>query len=72
VLRVGNFYELLRVVDALHLTDNYKVATPANWKHNDPVVVLPSISTADAEKQFPKGVTEVKPYLRMTPQPNVD
>eukprot|EP00013_Stygamoeba_regulata_P024342 CAMPEP_0177665546 /NCGR_PEP_ID=MMETSP0447-20121125/21108_1 /TAXON_ID=0 /ORGANISM="Stygamoeba regulata, Strain BSH-02190019" /LENGTH=222 /DNA_ID=CAMNT_0019171639 /DNA_START=52 /DNA_END=720 /DNA_ORIENTATION=- len=67
-----NFYELLRVIDALHLTDNYKVATPANWKHQDPVVVLPNISTEDAKVQFPKGVTEVKPYLRMTPQPNLD
>ena len=65
-----NFPELLRVIDSLQLTDNYQVATPVNWKEGDDVVVVPSISTEEAKKKFPKGVTEVKPYLRMTPQPN--
>lgn len=65
-----NFPELLRVIDSLQLTDNHQVATPVNWKEGDDVVVVPSISTEEAKKKFPKGVTEVKPYLRMTPQPN--
>ena len=65
-----NFDEILRVVDSLQLTDYHKVATPANWQDGGDCVVVPSISTEDAKTQFPKGVTEVKPYLRMTPQPN--
>ncbi len=65
-----NFDELLRVIDSLQLTDYHKVATPANWQDGGDCVVVPSISTEDAKKEFPKGVTEVKPYLRMTPQPN--
>ncbi len=65
-----NFDEVLRVIDSLQLTDNYGVATPANWKDGDDVVVVPSISTEEAKQKFPKGLTEVKPYLRMTPQPN--
>ena len=65
-----NFQEILRVIDSLQLTDNYSVATPVNWKEGDDVVVAPSISTEDAKKKFPKGVTEIKPYLRMTPQPD--
>ncbi|HEY9815073.1 MAG TPA: peroxiredoxin [Candidatus Obscuribacterales bacterium] len=65
-----NFDEILRVIDSLQLTDYHKVATPANWTDGGDCVVVPSISTEDAKKQFPKGVTEVKPYLRMTPQPN--
>ena len=64
-----NFYELLRVIDSLQLTAYHKVATPANWKNGDAVVVSPSISTEDAKEIFPKGVEEVKPYLRMTPDP---
>ncbi|WP_324023266.1 peroxiredoxin [Maribacter sp. BPC-D8] len=64
-----NFYELLRVIDSLQLTANHKVATPANWEHGKDVVVSPAISTADAKNIFSKGVTEVKPYLRMTPDP---
>lgn len=63
-----NFDELLRVIDSLQLTDNYSVATPANWNDGDDVVVVPSIPTEQAREQFPKGVTEVKPYLRLTPQ----
>ncbi|WAL60632.1 peroxiredoxin [Thermocoleostomius sinensis] len=65
-----NFEEILRVIDSLQLTDNYSVATPVNWKEGEDVVVVPSISTEEAKQKFPKGVTEVKPYLRMTPQPN--
>ena len=65
-----NFDELLRVIDSLQLTDNEKVATPANWKDGDDVVILPSISNEEADKLFPKGYKELKPYLRMTPQPN--
>lgn len=66
-----NFYELLRVVDSLQLTANHKVATPANWENGQDVVVSPSISTEDAKKIFTKGVEEIKPYLRMTPDPTV-
>lgn len=65
-----NFDELLRVIDSLQLTDNYSVATPANWTDGGDCVVVPSIPTDEARQKFPKGVTEVKPYLRMTPQPN--
>ncbi len=65
-----NFYELLRVIDSLQLTAYHKVATPANWKNGEKVVVSPSISTAEAKKLFPKGVNEIKPYLRLTPDPS--
>jgi thioredoxin-dependent peroxiredoxin len=65
-----NFEEILRVIDSLQLTDNYSVATPVNWKDGDDCVVVPSIPTEEAKQKFPKGVTEIKPYLRMTPQPN--
>ena len=64
-----NFYELLRVIDSLQLTAYHKVATPANWEHGEDVVVSPSITTEDAKGMFDKGVKEVKPYLRMTPDP---
>jgi len=64
-----NFYELLRVIDSLQLTAYHKVATPANWEKGKDVVVSPAISTKDAKEMFSKGVTEVKPYLRMTPDP---
>lgn len=66
-----NFEELLRVIDSLQLTVNYSVATPANWKHGEDCVVAPAIKTADIPAKFPKGFTEIKPYLRMTPQPNL-
>src|ERR1043165_3747261 len=59
-----NFVEVLRVVDSLQMTENHSVATPANWKHGENVIVVPSISTEDAIKKFPKGVEVVKPYLR--------
>jgi alkyl hydroperoxide reductase subunit AhpC len=65
-----NFDEILRVIDSLQLTDYHQVATPANWKDGEDCVVVPSISTEDARVKFPKGVKEVKPYLRLTPQPN--
>jgi alkyl hydroperoxide reductase subunit AhpC len=65
-----NFAEILRVIDSLQLTDYHSVATPANWQDGGDCVVVPSISTEDARVKFPKGVTEVKPYLRLTPQPN--
>lgn len=66
-----NFHEILRVIDSMQLTDGYSVATPVDWKDGDDVVILPSITDPDviAEK-FPKGHTELRPYLRMTPQPN--
>ncbi|MBW8243314.1 peroxiredoxin [Muricauda oceani] len=64
-----NFYELLRVVDSLQLTANHKVATPANWKNGEKVVVSPAIPTEEAKSIFTKGVEEVKPYLRLTPDP---
>ncbi len=65
-----NFDEILRVIDSLQLTADHKVATGVNWKDGEDCIVVPSISTEDAKKQFPKGVTEIKPYLRTTPQPN--
>jgi peroxiredoxin len=64
-----NFEELLRVIDSLQLTAYKKVATPANWKSGEDVVISPSVSNEEADKLFPKGYKEVKPYLRMTPQP---
>lgn len=65
-----NFEEILRVIDSLQLTDHHSVATPVNWKDGDDCVVVPSIPTEEAKQKFPKGVREIKPYLRMTPQPN--
>ncbi len=64
-----NFYELLRVVDSLQLTAYHKVATPANWNNGEDVVVSPAIPTEEAKEIFAKGVEEIKPYLRMTPDP---
>ena len=65
-----NFVEVLRVIDSLQLTSGYSVATPADWKEGEDVIVVPAVSTEDAIKKFPKGVNVVKPYLRYTPQPN--
>jgi alkyl hydroperoxide reductase subunit AhpC len=65
-----NFDEILRVIDSLQLTEYEKVATPVNWNDGDEVVILPSISNEEADKLFPRGYKELKPYLRMTPQPN--
>lgn len=64
-----NFLEVLRVIDSLQLTANHSVATPADWKQGEDVIVVPAVSTEDAEKRFPKGLKIVKPYLRYTPQP---
>ncbi len=64
-----NFDEILRVIDSLQLTDGYRVATPANWKNGEDVVVLPAVKNEEAATLFPKGFTEVKPYLRTTPDP---
>lgn len=66
-----NFDELLRVIDSLQLTANYSVATPANWQQGEDVVVSPSIKTEDIAAKFPKGHKVIKPYLRMTPQPDL-
>jgi alkyl hydroperoxide reductase subunit AhpC len=66
-----NFQEVLRVIDSLQLTANYSVATPADWKHGEDVIVVPAVTTEDAMKKFPKGIKVVKPYLRYTPQPNL-
>ena len=66
-----NFQEILRVIDSLQLTANYSVATPADWKHGEDVVVSPAIKTEDIPAKFPKGHKEIKPYLRTTPQPNL-
>jgi len=65
-----NFLEILRVIDSLQLTANHSVATPANWEDGDDVIIVPSVSDEDARAKFPKGFTAVKPYLRITPQPN--
>ena len=67
-----NFVEVLRVIDSLQLTANYSVATPADWKHGEDVIVVPAVSTEDAQQKFPKGLKEVKPYLRYTPQPDLN
>lgn len=66
-----NFNEILRVIDSLQLTDHYSVATPANWEQGDECVIVPSLKDpAVLKEKFPKGYLEIKPYLRMTPQPN--
>ncbi len=66
-----NFDEILRVIDSLQLTDSHKVATPANWRDGDDVVILPSLQDpAELAQRFPKGFNAVRPYLRLTPQPN--
>jgi len=67
-----NFDELVRVIDSLQLTANHKVATPANWKQGDDVVISPAITNEEIPGLFPKGHKVVKPYLRTTPQPNID
>lgn len=65
-----NFAELLRVIDSLQLTADYSVATPVNWKDGDDCIIVPSLSDEDAKVKFPAGWKAVKPYLRITPQPN--
>lgn len=66
-----NFHEILRVIDSLQLTDNHKVATPVDWQQGQDVVILPSVADADIPEKFPKGHKRIKPYLRITPQPNI-
>lgn len=65
-----NFDEILRVIDSLQLTANHSVATPVNWKDGDDCIIVPSVSNEEAKEKFPAGWKEVKPYLRITPQPN--
>lgn len=65
-----NFDEILRVIDSLQLTANYKVATPVNWRDGQDCIIVPSVPDAEADKLFPKGYKKIKPYLRVTPQPN--
>lgn len=66
-----NFDELLRVIDSLQLTAAYSVATPADWKHGEDVVIVPAVKDEDIAAKFPKGHTHIRPYLRTTPQPNL-
>lgn len=66
-----NFQEILRVVDSLRLTAEHKVATPVDWTHGQDCIIVPAVSDAEADKAFPKGYRKVKPYLRLTPQPNL-
>jgi alkyl hydroperoxide reductase subunit AhpC len=67
-----NFDEILRVIDSLQLTANYSVATPANWKHGEDVIITTAVKDEDIPAKFPKGHQRVKPYLRTTPQPNLN
>ena len=65
-----NFDEVLRVLDSMQLTAGYKVATPVNWTDGEDVIIVPAVPDAEADQLFPKGYTKIKPYLRVTPQPN--
>ncbi|HUY66891.1 MAG TPA: peroxidase, partial [Acidimicrobiales bacterium] len=65
-----NVDEILRVLDSLQLTADYKVATPVDWKDGDDVIIVPAVSDEEAKERFPKGFDTIKPYLRITPQPN--
>jgi alkyl hydroperoxide reductase subunit AhpC len=65
-----NFQEILRVLDSLQLSAGYSVSTPADWKDGDDVIIMPAVSDEDAKQKFPKGFTTLRPYLRLTPQPN--
>lgn len=67
-----NFDEILRVIDSLQLTAYHKVATPVNWQNGEDCVIVPAVSNDEADKLFPKGYKEIKPYLRMTPQPDLN
>ncbi len=66
-----NFDEIIRVIDSLQLTASYSVATPANWKNGEDVIITAAVKDEDVPAKFPKGVTRIKPYLRVTPQPNL-
>ena len=65
-----NFQEILRVLDSLQLTAKYQVSTPADWKDGEDVIIAPAIDDATAKDKFPKGFKALRPYLRLTPQPN--
>ncbi len=65
-----DFNEVLTAIDSLQLTANYQVATPANWKDGDDCIIVPAVTNEEADKKFPKGYKAIKPYLRVTPQPN--
>jgi alkyl hydroperoxide reductase subunit AhpC len=65
-----NFDEILRVIDSLQLTAGYQVATPVDWKDGEDVIIAAAVSDEDAKSKFPKGFKAIKPYLRVTPQPN--
>jgi len=65
-----NFEEILRTIDSLQLTANYKVATPVNWRDGDDCIIVPAVGDEEAKERFPKGWKALKPYLRVTPQPN--
>ena len=67
-----NFDEILRVIDSLQLTAYHKVATPVNWQSGEDCVIVPAVTNDQADELFPKGYKEVRPYLRMTPQPNLN
>ena len=64
-----NFDEVLRVIDSMQLTAKHKVATPANWKDGDDVIILPAVTEAEAKEHYPEGWKQPKPYLRIVPQP---
>src|SRR5260370_7573270 len=66
-----NFDQCLRVIESLQLTHDYRVATPANWQHGDDVIIVAAASDAEADEAFPKGYHKLKPYLPVTPQPNL-
>lgn len=66
-----NFYEILRVIDSLQLTANYQVATPADWEYGEDCIITPAVNDDEAAVKFPKGFTAIKPYLRVTPQPDL-
>ena len=66
-----NFVELLRTLDSLQLTDNFKVATPVNWKHGEDVIIVPALSDDEAKLRFPEGWKTLKPYLRVEKQPEL-
>ena len=65
-----NFEEILRTIDSMQLTDQFKVATPVNWKRGEDVIIVPAVTNEEADSLFPKGYKVIKPYLRTTPQPN--
>jgi alkyl hydroperoxide reductase subunit AhpC len=67
-----NFDEILRVVESLQLTADYSVATPANWQHGEDVIITAAVKDEDIAARFPKGAKHIKPYLRVTPQPNLN